>query len=380
VRSVAHALVFVMERKAFTPLMAEYPADMNQLLVSAALRYRSKPKAGYVVGAKICRLTAEEKQGSKSAAQGKSAGQGKSAAGNRQSTLQNLTQYIRPPRSPGQRRRSLRMSQELTDFFVKPVAVGRPPELALGADFQHGIKANILAEPGGGDGHKRADGNPNNRHRRSPSKATGVEATKSNPLAFVATAQETDPEVLMHSRRLQSIKPSSADDLSALRDEAIVEKLMEQVSKAPSRASIDFGAEQLDQLGAMDQDESIVEPSIKERSMSRKSVHQQALWELTSQLNAEESERSSALSNSRDSRTNSRASSRELPDSRANSKELPAEMMHLGSPQLATQAPTQASTQGSTEAPTQVPTESITGSHNFSREWSKKVAFGWLDA
>jgi hypothetical protein len=35
VRAVTHALVFVIERAHFVPLMAEYPADMNQLLLSA---------------------------------------------------------------------------------------------------------------------------------------------------------------------------------------------------------------------------------------------------------------------------------------------------------------------------------------------------------
>lgn len=44
VRAVTHALVFVIERAHFVPLMAEYPADMNQLLLSAALRYRARPQ------------------------------------------------------------------------------------------------------------------------------------------------------------------------------------------------------------------------------------------------------------------------------------------------------------------------------------------------
>ena len=58
VRAVTMGLVFVIDRRHFLRLMAEYPADRTQLLLSAALRYRVKPKPGYVVDTQVSGSTA----------------------------------------------------------------------------------------------------------------------------------------------------------------------------------------------------------------------------------------------------------------------------------------------------------------------------------
>lgn len=55
VRAVTMGLVFVVERQLFEMLMDRYPADRNQLLLSAALRYRNKAKTGYTVGEKAAK-------------------------------------------------------------------------------------------------------------------------------------------------------------------------------------------------------------------------------------------------------------------------------------------------------------------------------------
>ena len=49
VRAVTHALVFVIERTHLMNMMAKFPADMTQLLLAAATRYRKQAKTGFAV-------------------------------------------------------------------------------------------------------------------------------------------------------------------------------------------------------------------------------------------------------------------------------------------------------------------------------------------
>jgi len=282
---------------------------MNQLLMSAALRYRNKAKPGYVVG--------------------------DSVQGNEEGIAQGVP-IVQSLFGPCFGLSGREIGRAMREMFTKAAVAQAPSSMRLSGmndsrissmkcalpSFQQGVTGAILSTPGGkralerenslkgmtrflkrqGSRNSCGDGAKTDKKR----KMSVVNAMKSNPLAFVAAkGGETDPTALMNNRRLKQIKTSEADMHSSMRDEAIVTKLMQKVSKSNSRPSIDLDSQRLAELDDMlgIADKSIAQASLSSEASrpvrnARKSVYQQNLEALSSQLaeskDSARSDRSSA--------------------------------------------------------------------------------------
>ena len=262
VRAVTHSLVFVIERSRFVPLMAEYPMDMNQLLMSAALRYRTKPHTGFAVGGSVQPMVADLSNHG-AASRLLMGGKIRSISSELFTKSGSTRDVLAASRHPSRRRSSLSALGGLTAAANKrPLGVSQ---------FQPGIPTSTLT----------GEGTPWRRYRkpsvaakmrrmteeivlkptsamRRLSAANGrrgstaqVQSKPSNPLAFVASNGTIDPKELMHNkRRLRELRTSPHEEVSRMLDKAVISKLMGKIVEELG-PSIEVDGKELDELDLM---------------------------------------------------------------------------------------------------------------------------------
>jgi CRP-like cAMP-binding protein len=194
VRAVTMGLVFVVERQHFLPLLDEYPADRNQMLLSAALRYRTKAKPGYVVdGTGVPSL-------------------GKASA----SVFSGTSNGRRRSWNPNVSQRLQGASAALPQYQQ-----GLSRDLAV-PSFMKRLRRSISVDP--------------------------ALINVSDPLAFLQRSTE-DIENLKFQSALRPISTSPAEKMSVLRDAEIVASLRQEASK-PKKMSIEISEESQHWLAA----------------------------------------------------------------------------------------------------------------------------------
>jgi CRP-like cAMP-binding protein len=230
VRAVSHALVFVLERKHFVPLMSEYPADFRQLQLSAALRYRSKPRPAYLVGDDGLRSTAPRKNSITERLLG--AG-GKLSVGKASAHLDSILKGLAQDGThASQERRGIggvlpHVLPSFTEGLGPRLAAGRRMIAALVDRSVHDL--SLATDERG-------------------SQTAGTASTDSHdPLAFMATGTDRDSFTeIRKDQQLTSIAPTPAEMHSRLQDREILNKMVEKAKQAPRKASLEIAQNEED--------------------------------------------------------------------------------------------------------------------------------------
>jgi hypothetical protein len=233
--------------------MAEYPADMNQLLLSAALRYRTRSKPGFVVE------VSQETAGTRGAM---------SASVDHLFTKEHRSSLL------------AETNDALALLLQGKKARKRAHLQQTLPQFNEGISQGIGLRAG------RAG------------RGSVVAATPSNPLAFLSSGDDATPDELAQNRRLKPIAVTAAEKFSQLRDGEVVQTLLAKVdtSMQSRRASIQVGGADDDDhadddADAMRREDEWGAAAVREARKSvreaRKSVHQANIETLQAALEEE---------------------------------------------------------------------------------------------
>ena len=231
VRAVSHALVFVIERQRFVPLMEQYPADFRQLLLCAAQRYNSKPRAAFLVGEEFARGA-----GAGGAERKKSAEwmPGRNAFPTLESMVKSAVQDGKQGRGP-------RLAAGALPSFTE----GLGPRLAAGKHMIESlIDKSLHHSVHGYDDVSSQPPPPQERKTSSSSSLSRLLASPlslwSTPLAFMqAPTERASLSDIKREQMLTSIPPTVAEERSRLQDREILARLLDKSNAAPRRASFE---------------------------------------------------------------------------------------------------------------------------------------------
>ena len=203
VRAVTMGLIFVIERSNFVRLMMEYPADRSQLILSAALRYRTRAKPGYIV----------------------------QSGADRSSTLASTLSSLGPSLFTGThtKRGSWTMNQSMPHFQQ-----GLSRELAIPTQRTSerlSGRLSVAAETTGGKSWMQRFG------LRQTSAGGAAETSVTKPLAYLPSTSE-DIETLKFHRCLVPISSSQSEVHSRAMDAEVVAQLRCKSREQPKKVGI----------------------------------------------------------------------------------------------------------------------------------------------
>lgn len=247
VRAATHALVFVIERQHFIPLISEFPLDMNQLVLSASLRYRRGAKVSYVVVEDHDRRLSESSVEAESTRNSARRGSNTSVTsiGGRRCSSSSLSSQL----ECFTRNAFSQPSTGTNGVLKNALAQKKAPLSTALPNFHEGVIGRRASK----DLEKRVEGNLKKlmqQRKASNSNETSSAASNAKPVAF-KPIRTTDPEQwqrenMREKSSLVRMEVTQAERLALLRDaEVLKQLLMTCVSTRNRAASIDIDPDTL---------------------------------------------------------------------------------------------------------------------------------------